>query len=663
MTIKFIWGSSRVVAERWHGGLFCIRERTSSRRSSSSDSVTRSLIISTRGLLFWGGILAIVSYLAAVAVLHQWMKSRPFNLVTLEDCALYPVRRDIIQAKKGQAFVHEGLEDIKAGLVRPGMQKLTLGIMRYPQEKEGRLVLARIHVLLGSRPMAIRLLRAGLPFSATDQPYIESVLQLAKEGEDFDFWLEACEASLGQSENRSDLAGFRRWIIQKKIIGLTESGHSLEAARLAQTAGADTDEKFAELKVLALLKSGETNTAATFIEAWRKKNGPNPLLFPLQARALREADRREDMERVLAEWCRNDFTDPAPYINLVVNRASLQDKAGAQAALDAFFLRFSSYPETLIKLSEALVPLGETDLSKQCLAQAETQGFATYTLQQLLMEACITRGNLTEAQDVLDRLAPLHMANDPLAGYWVLMTRMVAAALDPSSGVQSNLVSEVQKQRLSMAAYHRLISVLRTSGQNATALDVTRLALDNYPNSTALQKTSAALLNAVTASEAAKPKLVITAVKLDSTASDKIQAATRAMLAGVDNETVFLKNLDDQIKDGKTDDALASIRTARSAQPDWLNARDDELSLTEIRLYAGQKDILTMQRLARLYLNGALLRSHKILGLATELHQAGDAELSILLVREILRASPTFARAKKALDTWVPPSAPAKPTE
>jgi len=661
MTIKFIWRSSRSVAAPWRGGLFCIHERLSSRHTPGSNPVIRSLIISIRGLLLWGGGLAIVSYFTAAVLLHQWMNRRPFNLVTMEDCILYPVRREVIEEKKGRAFIHEGLENIKAGLVRPGMQKLILGITRYPQEKEGRLVLAQIHVMLGSRPAAIKLLREGLPYSATDQAYMESVLQIAKEGEDFAFWLEACETSLTQSENRPDLAGFRRWILQRKIIAMTEAGHAPEAARLAQTAGAATDEKFAELKVLALLKSGEANTAATFIATWRKENGPSPLLFPLQARALREAGRRDDMERTLAEWSQNDFTNPAPYIDLVVNRAALHDKTGAQAALDGFFLRFNSYPETLIKLSEALVPLGETDLSEQCLAQAQAQGFATYTLQQLLMEACITRGNLKEAQAILDRLSSLHEANDPLAGYWVLVTRMVAAALDPSSGVQSNLVSEVQKQRLSMAAYHRLITVLRAANQNATALDVTRLAMDNYPNSTALQKTSVALLDAVTAEEAAKPKPVVTAVKLDSAATDRIQAATRAMLAMVDNETVFFKNLNDQIKAGQTDDALASIHTARSARPEWLNAREDKLSLTEIRLYAGQKDIPTVQSLARLYLNGTLPRSNKILALATEIHDAGDIGSAIILVREILRASPTFTRAKKALDTWAPPPAPAKP--
>jgi hypothetical protein len=159
----------------------------------------------------------------------------------------------------------------------------------------------------------------------------------------------------------------------------------------------------------------------------------------------------------------------------------------------------------------------------------------------------------------------------------------------------------------------------------------------------------------LTATEAAKPKLAIKAVKLDSAAADKIQAATRATLAGVDNEVVFFKNLETQIKGGKADDALAAIRTARSSQPEWLGAHDDELSLIEIRLYADQKDVLTMQRLARLYLKGDLLRSNNILVMATEVHNAGDPDSAILLVNEILRASPSFTRAKKVLDVWMPP--------
>ncbi len=601
-------------------------------------------------------MLLVTGYLSGAVVIHRWMERKPFNLVTLEDCVLYPLRREVIQAKQGQAFIHEGLEDIKAGQIRPGIQKLSLGITRYPEEKDGRLVLAKIQLLLGSRPMAISLLRAGLPYNATDRTYMENALQLAAEGEDFDFWLEACEMSLKGTDERPDLAALRLWVTQRKITGLTEAGQLAEAIRLADASGADTVETFAELKVLALLKKGEADAAAKFAEAWRHRNGPSPRLLPLQARALREAGRREDMERMLSEWCRLDSTNPAAYINWVVNRASLKDKDGAQNALDAFFLRFNSYPEYLIKLSEALVPLGESNLSKQCVAQAKSQGFATYTLKQLLMEACITQGNLTEAQDVLDQLAPLHAANDPLTGYWVLMTRLVAASLDPSTGVQSNLLAKVQEQRLSMVAYRRLLAVLRAANQNATALEIARLALSNYPNSAALQKTADILLNALTATEAAKPKHVITAVKLDSAAADKIQAATRATLAGVDNENVFFKNLEAKIKDGQADAALAAIRAARSSQPEWLSARDDELSLVEIRLYVGQKDVLTMQRLTRLYLKGDLLRSNKILEIATEVHAAGDADSAILLVQEILRASPSFMRAKKILDTWVPPS-------
>ncbi len=654
MTIKFIWGSSRAVAARWHGGLFCIHERISTRRNAIGVIVIRSLIISTRGLLFWAGMLAVLGYIAAVGLLYQWMHQRPFNLVTLADCALYPVRSDIIHAKQGRAFIQEGLEDIKAGEIRPGIQKLSLGIARYPEEKDGRLVLAKIQLLLGSRAMAISLLRGGLPCNATDRYYMENLLQLAADGEDFVFWLEACETSLKQSENRPDMASFRLWIIQKKIAGLTEAGRLTEAVKLAEASGADSSETFAELKILALLKNQQADIAANFAETWRHKNGPSPRLLPLQAQALREAGRREDLDVMLSEWRRLDSTSPTPYINGVTNLAALKNKEGAQTALDAFFLRFNSYPDYIIKLSEALVPLGESNLSKQCVAQAEAQGFATYTLKQLLMEAYISQGKLMAAQAVLDELASLHAANDPLAGYWVLMTRLVAAGLDPAAAVQSNLIAKVQEQRLSMVAYRRLISVLRAADRNATALEISRLALVHYPNSIALQQTSESLAASLTATEAAKPKSVIQAVKLDSASADKIQAATRSTLAGVDIETVFFKNLDAQIKSGKTDDALAAIRTARSSQPEWLGARDEELSLIEIRLYAGEKDVLTMQRLARLYLKGDLLRSNKILGIATEVHAAGDTDSAIILMQEILRASPSFSRAKKVLDVWMP---------
>ncbi len=621
----------------------------------------RRLAISMRGLLLWGTALLAIGYVTSVLVFFQWMDGRPFNLVTFSDCVLYPVRRDVIKAKQGQAFVLEGLDDIKARRVRPGMQKLTVGIERYPQELMGRLVLANIYVLMNSNTRAVTVLRNGFPYFATDRRYMENVFQFAVAGEDDELWQEACDAALAQSAARSDLAPFRLWIIQRKIIGLTEAGHSAEAARLAEASGASADESLGELEVLALLKNGETKAALSFIETWQQRNGPSSLLRPLLIRALRETGQREDMERALADWCRRDPTNPTPYVNVVVSRAMLRDTVGAQAALESFFIRFNSRIDNLIELAKALVLTGETALSRQCLASAEDQGFPTITLQQLLMETCITKGEWDEAQTLLNRLTALQSKNDPSAPYWRLMTLLVAATLDPAEGVQSNLISTLQDQRMTLVAYRRLISVLRAAGRNSTALGITQLALSRYPNSASIKQTLTTLAIEVAADKAAKPRPVIIKLQHRQDTADTIEAATRATLAGVNDETLFFEHLEVQIKSDKANEALSAIHAARDARPEWLNSRRDDLSLMEIRLYAKQKDTMTVQGLVHFYINGDLDRSKKIMGLAMELHGTGDIETAVFIAREILRKTPHFRMVERTLDEWAPPSKTIEP--
>ena len=278
------------------------------------------------------------------------------------------------------------------------------------------------------------------------------------------------------------------------------------------------------------------------------------------------------MERALDDWCARAPMDPQPYIERVINRALLHDKTGAQEAEESFFLRFNSYLADLLKLSDALVPLGETNLSRQCIVQAEAQGFATFTLQQLLMETCLSKGDWTGAQEMLAQLDSQRPPNDTAANYWVFESRLISATLDPASGTQALLTSKIQEQRLSIVAYRRFIDVLRAAKRNDTALDIARIALDNYPNSESLKKTVAALATEVTTSEATKPHPVITPVKFDATTADKITATAREALAEVDDEALFSKHLAEQVKSGQIDEALSAILAARNARPAWLIA-------------------------------------------------------------------------------------------
>ena len=668
LPIKFVWGSPNILNARWHGGLFCRYKRIVQTDTDDNDSggrrrVIRRLMISIRGLLLWTTALLVIGYFAAAMVFFQWMDSRPLNTITLQDCLLYPVRRDIIKVKQGQAFVREGLDDIKAGKVQPGMQKLAIGIQRYPQEMMGRLVLANIYVLMNAHKRAATMLRNGLPYSATDRRYMESVFQFAGAGEDYDLWQEACDAALAQSDKRPDLAAFRLWIIQNKITGLTDAGRPAEAVRLAEASGANTDESLGELNVLALLKNGDAKAAITFINTWQKRNKPSAPLSRLLIRALREAARYDDMEYVLTEWCHQDPTNPTPYINLVTNRVLIHNTDGAQAALKSFFTRFDSNLDNLVALSKELVPLGETALSKQCLAQAQDQGFPLFTLKQFLMETCITKGDFSEAQALLNQLVAQLPKNDPSSSYWQLMSLLIAATLDPTDGVQSNLTTSLQEQRMTLVAYRRLISVLRAAGRDNTALSIAQLAQRYYPDSTPIAQTYMSLAKAVEANKAAKPQLVIIKPKPSVVTDKKIETAARSTLAGVDDETLFFNRLNAQIKGNKTNDALTAIHTAKDARPEWLDTREDDLSLMEIPLYAKQDDPMTVKGLAHAFLNGSIAKSEKMLGLAKELHGGGDNESALLIVREIIRKTPNFRLAERALNEWAPAAAPATTAE
>ena len=171
------------------------------------------------------------------------------------------------------------------------------------------------------------------------------------------------------------------------------------------------------------------------------------------------------------------------------------------------------------------------------------------------------------------------------------------------------------------------------------------------------------LAKAVEANKAAKPQLVIIKPKPSVVTDKKIETAARSTLAGVDDETLFFNRLNAQIKGNKTNDALTAIHTAKDARPEWLDTREDDLSLMEIRLYAKQDDPMTVKGLAHAFLNGSIAKSEKMLGLAKELHGGGDNESALLIVREIIRKTPNFRLAERALNEWAPAAAPATTAE
>ncbi|MSU49751.1 MAG: hypothetical protein EXS37_11815 [Opitutus sp.] len=105
--IKFVWGASRVIRGRWYLGLVGIYDREEGVRGDG-------LAVSVRGVLLWGGFLAVVMWFVAALVLFWIWERDPYSALTYEDALFYPTRRAEIAKKNGRAFISAGQDLFRA---------------------------------------------------------------------------------------------------------------------------------------------------------------------------------------------------------------------------------------------------------------------------------------------------------------------------------------------------------------------------------------------------------------------------------------------------------------------------------------------------------------------------------------------------------------------
>ncbi len=130
-------------------------------------------------------------------------------------------------------------------------------------------------------------------------------------------------------------------------------------------------------------------------------------------------------------------------------------------------------------------------------------------------------------------------------------------------------------------------------------------------------------------------------------------------------EQVFFDRLRSLVTAQRWEDAARHIQQVQALKPvpEWLGAREGELRLAQVRIGLGQRDLPAAVNAARLYANGDEARGQQLLTLARDLHAAGDTAAAVALAREIVRRSPEFAAAQRALAEWEPPAKRKTPVE
>ena len=648
--LRLSWTGSRIEAD-WHLGLFGVYTR------GSHGGRLRGVVISVRGLLAWMAGLAVIAYFTGALALLLWFGRHPYNKITYADLIL-PTRWSHVQKLRGQALVAEGLDDIKARRWSSGIAKLRVGLIRDPSQIEGRQTLADLFIAMNARKLAVEIYDGGLVTRYPGRDYVEAMIKSAAQSENYAWSLRTCDRALALIANNPALAADRKWLIQQKLAALLGMDRVDEALTLAESEGEAGNSVISEFRVLALLKAGKSAEALAFLNAWADRLGSraDAQVLRLQVRAFREAGDYAGMDRALEQLRTLSPTDPRVYIYGIVQHLLGGRRSDADAAFDAFVLRFGSTPQYLQILASPLAEINDAPMLERLVAYAQQQGFQLDVFHHYLVEALVGKGDWRRAAAVLatSETDPKATPGAASSAWRDIMQAQIHAALDPSEGVQSTLVGLVRGHQFTVTFYKGLIAHMRKAGRATTAREIITFAQGVYPQNTTIEAARKELDEELAIAQAAKPVVTITRPMASVTI---LATPARVEL----NEADFLSRLEELTKAGDYEGALKHLRDARFARPLWLEAREAEFSRDEVRIFGRQGDLVALRSAARRYNNGDRLRSAQLMEIARELNTAGSKEAAVLLIRELLAKTPDYTVAQRLLAEWTPKPAAKAP--
>jgi len=475
--VKFYWKPDPTVEVRWRLGLF-------GRYTIEPGFPDDGLAISLRGVLRLGFVLAVAGYLAAAAALHVWLRRNPYNLVGFTDVLTWPVRRAHVDRLRGRALIAAGLDDLKRQHWGDGIFKLRLGLDKYPDDFDARLLLAEIYLRAHMKDQSLAVLRNGPAAGVPDRRWLEAVLNVADVSEDHAFALSVCESYLPRF-TAPEQWGRRQWLLARKLSALTGLGRGPEALALAEAEGDKAGLPVKIQQALTLLALGRPADAATYLSGTIADAAlpDQPDLLRLQAQAFREAGRLDDMEQALVNLRSLSPDLPQPWAFGVEQRA--RAGRGGLAALTIYINRFGTNPDNLLLVARPLAEIPDVNLVQRIVTVALERGQPALLLRVQLAEAQLAHAEWPELARSIAQIAPQIQPVNVQAQQWLDWMKAVSAAVAaPASGPQqTQLVDFLRAHLFSLKLFRMTVTALRRAGRLETAQEVVALGRSTYKES------------------------------------------------------------------------------------------------------------------------------------------------------------------------------------
>ena len=631
------------------------------RLATSKSGRGGGLKIMVRGLLVWSFCLATVAYLGLATAWYATLNQRPSNLVTWSDCVMAPVRWKEIRAKRGDAYIAEGLKAMEDKKWNEAILKIEAGLNVSPNNRQGRRQLGLFFVIVGQRERGLAILEEGFEHFYPGREDLELFLRLCVEGEDFSRAIRAIDQSL----RHAGLAAERdeQWL-RDQMVRVLMLGERYEAVLVWLEKQDMPTEMMMESRVVSYIELGDLAAAHDALVKWKERDGSSSAVLRIQVRLAREENSLEEMRAALNAMREQDPMQAYTWVYAVIQEFLAGDKDAASNALDSFLLRFGGKRETLVLLAEPLVQIKAWSLFDKIENRFLELGLKAAEFDRLRCEAAIARGNFVEARRLLE-MFKLNAGNSLSTNdqRWFDTTSAMAAFLatrEDSYGAE--LIGRIQNTPFSLVMLRELTTTLLDWDREELARDLLGLAQQRFPSSLYVKQTYQILEKKLGAREVqvVEIPLVQDGTTIDLESEIQSLAKENEPSIAVQSAKQFLAHSDRMIESKQWSELSELLRELRRARPAWSSGLREEITMREVALNKAEKNWPALVTNVRFLLDGTIPRALTVISIIRDVDALGARSTADSLLSDLERRHKDFPPAKRLRDDWAAQAAAEK---
>ena len=634
LNIVLAFGKQEVHADKGWWNLFNYFEDLNTRK--------KILILNLHRLLPLLALMAVMGYFGAAGGLYFWLDRNPHNKIGFWDLAM-PFRWSTLQAKRGQTFIAEGLEDLKEEKTASGLMKLRIGLIKYPKDQKARLELARLYARYGLAGRAMTTLEEGLNFRYPDLDYLSLLINSAVYTQNFELILQVTEGLLKEPENIPD-PSIRVLLLKARVQALLKSELYLQALQLSTRLNRDEDQALNAVdgEVLALFGLKRYPRAAALLEVVRFDSKHDPMLLQLLAQAYRHMGNMVELRDILQYLIEKSPRNPQPYLFALEEWRQAGQAEEVQGVFEEYLANFGQNERAIYAAAVKLADWPDSRLVKRCIDEAEKQGVNTRSILVLLVQSLLAEGRWSEASNAFSLLeqGEEELPEDIPAAAPLMMqflSRLITA-LEPGNETGTGVLVEfLSHRRFPPSFYMTTADMLEQSGKWTASRDILGLAHSIFPH-------SASITDRLSLVDKRINELKATDTLTETDITQHEPATPEEALAALDN----------LIASNELAEALAALHKLRRQKPPWLPEIEENLDGMQLTITVKQGDLQYVRSYTRLYLEKYPHLGARVLDLAQEQRESGDIPMARTLGREVASLLPMAVESAEFLESLPP---------